>query len=354
MVLGLAPLADNEAKAKDMAVKDAIKRAVARVALSMVDPATMRDKLPELLTSILSEPGRFVAAYTPQSAAVQDKIALAMVSVSVDQAALDLALSQSGLRLPAARLAVTLMLVSEEAAPGRPPVYWWSGAAGLPQAPPPLDQVLKSLGVKLADIKALSGRVPLGSRQPVLSEDQAIELARLAGAGLVIMGRVRTYPMVTPEDSPQPLVQLLALEPGTGKTLAMEEVTGPVYHTTPGPGAADQVNLLVEQAMRRLLEQVAANASAGPSQVSEITIKLSGVRGLADLHRFEQVLESLKSLVDSVNRQSVGAGGASLRVRLKVPAAQLADQLLLQNYGTFLVNVAQSGPDSLNLVLIPK
>lgn len=354
-ILGMAPMAGNEAKAKDAAVKDAIKRAVAQVALEMVDPATLRGNLAVFKDKILAKPGRFVAAYSPQAGVVDKAGAVVMVSVSVDKAALDKALAQAGLRIFAARLAVTLVLVAEETAPGRPPVYWWSGGAGMTQAPPPLDGVFKSLGVKLADEKALAGRIPMEARQPLLTEEQALELARMVGAGLVIMGRVRTYPLVSPEGSPPPLVQLLALDAARdGKVLAMVEEQGPIYQATPGPEAVSQVNRAVEQALRKLLEQVAASQQGVQAQASEITITLSGVRSLADLHRFEQVLGSMTTLVDDIKRESLGGGRAVLRVKLRVPAAQLADQLLLQDFGEFLVNVTEAGPSDLQLSVIPK
>jgi hypothetical protein len=189
----------------------------------------------------------------------------------------------------------------------------------------------------------------------VLSEEQALELARMAGAGLVILGRVRTYPMVTPEgESPPPVAQLMALEVDSGKALALVEAEGPTFHLTPGPGATPAVEEAVVAAVRQLLEQLAAEAPGDQAAGGEVLVKVRGLRSLADLMRFQEMLASQGTLVAGVSRESVGAGRATLKVKLNGPPSQLADQLIVQDFGDFLVNVLEISPQKLKLMLIPK
>jgi hypothetical protein len=296
-----------------------------------------------------------VTNYSLEASATSQGRVLVLVSVSVDAAALDQALTEAGLRLPAARQELTLVLVSEETAPGRPAVYWWSGNPGVPAMPPPVRKVLDSLGVRTVDPASLAGRIPPEARQPVLSEEQALELARMAGAGLVILGRVRTYPMVTPEgESPPPVAQLMALEVDSGKALALVEAEGPTFHLTPGPGATPAVEEAVVAAVRQLLEQLAAEAPGDQAAGGEVLVKVRGLRSLADLMRFQEMLASQGTLVAGVSRESVGAGRATLKVKLNGPPSQLADQLIVQDFGDFLVNVLEISPQELTLMLIPK
>ena len=237
LVLGRHQAGDDEAAAREAAVAQALGQAVVQAAVAMVDPATIRSRLAELDQKVLAKASQFVTNYSLQAHAKSGDEVVVLVSVSVDKHSLDQALNQAGLRLPAARQTLTLVLVSEEAAPGRPAVYWWGGASGAPAAPAPVVEVLKSLGVRMVDPATLAGKVPAEARQPVLSEEQALELARLAGAGLVIMGRERTYPLVTPEsESPPPVAQLMALEVASQKALSLVETEGPIFHLTPGPG----------------------------------------------------------------------------------------------------------------------
>ncbi|MGD8561187.1 MAG: hypothetical protein PVG03_01570 [Desulfarculaceae bacterium] len=355
LCLGQAPATGSEAQARERAVNDALRRAVGRVAVEMVDTATLAEKLDLLKLEILDKAPSFVEAYSLRSAKVDQGVALALVSVGVNRGVLDQALTRVGLRLGSARLAKTLVLVSEDTAPGRPPVFWWSGIPGVPSAPAPVAAVLKSLGVEITDINILKGKVPEEERQAVLNEEQALELARLAGAGLVLMGRVRTYPLVTsPGAEVSPLAQLQVLDAVQGKVLAMEEVEGPGFSTTPGSGASQMVNQAVEQAVRKLLEQVAGASTTSSSGQKEVLVTIKGVRSLADLNHFEEVLGSLTSQVAELSRESAGAGWARLRLKLKVSSSQLADQLLLEDFGGFLINVTEMGPQSMKLVMIPK
>ncbi|KMY66644.1 hypothetical protein AAU61_16125 [Desulfocarbo indianensis] len=355
MVLGRHPAGDNEAAAREAAVAQALRQAVAMTALAMVDPATLRSQLAGLDGRVLAKASQFVTTYSLQAHARSGDEVVVLVSASVDKRSLDQALTQAGLRLPAARQALTLALVSEEAAPGRPEVFWWGGAPGAPTAPAPVAEVLKSLGVRMVEPGVLAGKVPAEARQPVLNEEQALELARAAQAGLVIMGRVRTYPLVTPQgESPPPVAQLMALDVASQKALAFVETEGPSFHLTPGPGAGPAVTDAVQQSVRQLLEQVSQAAPSQGETVSEVTLTIRGLRSLADLHRFEQVLGSLSGLVASARRESVGAGWAELKVRLNGPPSQLADQLIVQDFGDFLVNVLDISQESVKLLLIGK
>ena len=353
-IIGLAAGDEKDAAAREAAVEDALKRAVAREAVGMVDKATLAANLPKFEKDILANARRFVASFSPQAVSAKGGKVVALVSVSVDLASLDKSLVSAGLRLSKKPLAETLVLVSEEASPGRPPVYWWSGAPGAPAAPGPVKDVLESLGVKMIDPARLAGKIPPEAKQPVLTEEQALELARQCGAGLVVMGRVRTYPVVTPEGDPPPLAQIEALEVAGGKVLAMEEELGPVYRTTPDAQASAKVNKAIEKLMRGIMEQVAGQVSETPAFQGDLTLTVSGINSLAGLHRFQKELESLSVLVAGVTRDSVGPGWAKFKVKLKAPPAQLADQLILLDFGDFLANVLETGPDGMRVALIPK
>ncbi|MFH1034816.1 MAG: hypothetical protein V1806_09955 [Pseudomonadota bacterium] len=357
LVLGRASAGANEVAAREAATSDALRRAVGQVALELTDPALLRGRLEALEREVLAKPTRFVTTYSLQGSHRGSEGMLALVSVGVDRAALAKALDAAGLRQSALGLPLVLALVSEEAGPGRPPAFWWADAPGQASLPRPLLRALAGAGLKLVDTKTLAGKVPPDYRQAVLTEEQALDLARQSGAGLVILGRLRTYPLVSQEgQEAPPLAQLEALEVAGGQVLATEEAQGPVFAATPGPEAAEKVNQAAEEAVQRLLKQAAAGIKPPEPAVEEtVLLELGGLRSLAELNRFEQVLRGLTGLVAQVRREAVGGGGkASLRVKLKAPAAKLADELMLQNYGDFLVNVLESTPQKIRLAVVGK
>ena len=356
VTLGRAPANENAAQGREQAIRQALKSAVARIAIEMVDPATLRTKLRELDQAILTDPGRFVDTFTPLADSVEGGDVLVLTSIEVNRVALDQALAAKGLRLPAARLAEALVLVAEESSPGRPAFFWWSGAPGAPPAPPLVARTLRSLGVKISEVSPLVGQVPSSAKTDVLTEEQALDLGKLAGAGLVLLGRVRTYPLITPEgQSPQPVAQLELLDVKEGRVLGTDEVEGPIYRGTPGPEASQEVAKAVQGAVRRLLEKVAgAEKETGEGKSGELTMVVTGVRNLGQLYRFEKVLASLSSMVASVRRNSLGAGEATLTLKIKAPPSELADLLLLQQFKEFLVNVVEIEPEMMKVVLIPR
>ncbi|CAO0821513.1 Flagellar assembly protein T N-terminal domain-containing protein [Desulfarculales bacterium] len=358
LVLGRAGAEANEAQAREAATNDALRRAVGQAVLEMADAGLLRSRLEILERKVLAKPSRFVTTYSLQGSFRDPEGMLALMAINVDRPALDKALVAAGLRqaAPVIGLPLVLALVSEEAAPGRPPTFWWGEVPGQTSLPQPLLRILSQSGFKLVASTALAGKVPPDSRQAVLTEEQALEMARGSGAGLLILGRLRTYPLVSREgqDTP-PLAQLEALEVSSGQVLATEEAEGPSFKATPGPDGAEKVNLAAEEAVRRLLKQASAGIKPnGPPPEETVTLELGGLRSLAELNRFEQMLRGLGGLVAQVQRETVGGGKASLRVKLKGPVAKLADELMMQNYGDFLVNVLESSPQKIKLAVVGK
>eukprot|EP01022_Parablepharisma_sp_SALTPOND_P029557 TRINITY_DN7397_c1_g1_i1.p1 TRINITY_DN7397_c1_g1~~TRINITY_DN7397_c1_g1_i1.p1 ORF type:complete len:501 (+),score=191.17 TRINITY_DN7397_c1_g1_i1:1007-2509(+) len=355
LVLGRAPLGANQAAAKEAAVADALSRAVARAASTSLDPVTLRNNLAVLDQQVLSDAKRYITNYTLVASATSGDDYLALVQVSIDQRALTRSLIRAALKLPTSHMGAVLVMVSEETAPGRPPVYWWSGLPGAPDAPAPLVKVIKHMGIRVINPQPLKALLTPDMRQPVLSEAQALEFARQAGAQVVLLGSVRTYPLVTPDGvSPPPLVQLLAIDTKSGQVMSIEEQEGPSFHTTPPAEEYSKILGMVETSVRNLMAKLSARMAELAAQSKDITLKVSGVRSLPQLMRLEKVLLSLGDLVDKAQRVSAGAGKASFLLTLKGTPSQLADQLMVHDYGDFLVNVVEQDAKNVEAVIIPR
>lgn len=125
---------------------DALTRAVAQAAAANLDPATLRDNLATLNQKVLQDAQRYVSNFSLVASTATKGEFLALVSVSIDERALGKSLIQAALKTPTTHLGPILVMVSEETAPGRPPVYWWSGLPGAPDLPAPVAKVLKKWG----------------------------------------------------------------------------------------------------------------------------------------------------------------------------------------------------------------
>jgi hypothetical protein len=355
LVLGRAPLGGNAVQAKKQAVDDALIRAVAQAAAAKLDPATLRDNLAALDQKVLRDAQSYVSNFSLVASTATQGEFLALVSVSIDERALNKSLIQAALKLPTTHLGPILVMVSEETAPGRPPVYWWSGLPGAPELPAPVAKVLKKLGARTINPNQVKPMLNPGMNQAVLSESQALEVGRQAGAQLVILGSVRTFPLVTPDKvTPPPLAQLLALDTKTGQVAAMEETDSPVYHTTPTAEDAQKVLDLVEGAVHKLMAGLAANQTEAAPAAQTVSFQVTGVRSLTQLVRLEKALLAQGDLVEQAWPTSAGAGQATFRLQLKGSPSQLADRLMVQDYGDFLVNVVEGDATGLKVVIIPR
>ena len=86
----------------------------------------------------------------------------------------------------------------------------------------------------------------------------------------------------------------------------------------------------------------------------QLALEVSGVRSLAQLIKFEEVVGSLTGMVQSIVRNKVGGGKAGYALKISVSPSRLADELLVQNFGDFLVNVVEVEPGQMKLVLLPR
>lgn len=360
LTLGRAPASGaNEAAAQDAALKDALRQAVARAVAETADPAALKGKLEAVEREVLSQAQRFVANYGIQSSGRSPESVTVLAAVTVDRAALEKALAGLGLgraAAPSPAAPAVLVLVSEETAPERPPVFWWSEIPGQDSLPVPLVRVLSGGKHKIVDPKTLLGRVPLALRQAALSEDQALQLGRLAGANLVLLGRVRSYPLVTPPgENPSPAAQMEALGVAGGQVLATVEETGPVFNAPPGPEAAEKLAAAAETATRRLLDQAAAAAKSAPAAGGGmVNMEVGGLRGLTDIMRFEEAMNALTPLVSDLVRESLSGGVATYRLRLSGTLGRLAEEIKALSPAGMAVSAAEAGPDRLKVNLTPK
>ncbi len=351
IAVGTAPMGGQSGQ--QQALEAALMQAVLQRVAASAGMEAVAAHLTELSSSLLAKAQSFVKAYHLRASASTQNLSVVVVEVELDETAIDQALAEAGLKLDARRLGKVLMLVSEEVAPGRPPVFWWAASpppAGLPAA---VKEVVKTLGVDVVDPAKASALVPEDLRTPILSEAQGRRLGEIVGADVVVLGSVRCYPLVGDEQEAPPVLQMVAIEVSTGRTLAVQEVTGGVYPSTPPPEAAQELKMEVQKGLRELLAKACA-ARPPVEKAKRLELTVEGVTSLAQLTKLGQVLQGLGECVREARRTSVGEGKATYELQVSCTPSQLADTLLVQDYGDFMVNVLEVGDKGLRIRLVPK
>ncbi|MCB2185876.1 MAG: flagellar assembly protein T N-terminal domain-containing protein [Deltaproteobacteria bacterium] len=353
--LGSAPVKEGESAAREAALNAALEQAVGQAAVALADPATLQKHLADLDQKILARARELVRSYRLEASTVSRDRVWVVVSVTLDQKALLEELTRAGLRVPATGLGRILPLVAEDNSPDRPPVFWWNSPQAAPAPPAAVAEVFKSLGVEIPRPPAGGWRLPPEAMQPVVGEEEAVNLGRQAGASLVLLGSIRTYPLATPQgQTPPPQAQLMVLDVASGQSVGLVEEPGPVFSGPPTPEAGRQVDQAVEKALRAALAQAAAARQSTATEGSEVLLTLEGVKSQAVLSRFTRELAGMDTVVKELTRESVGGGKAVFRVKLLTQPSRFADELMIRDYGDFLVNLVESNDQEIRFMVLPK
>lgn len=228
-----------------------------------------------------------------------------------------------------AKLDNILCLVVEDVAPGRPALYWWSGQPGLAICPARIERGLKQLGFAPINPSAISaaGLPAEITANVVLGEAQALSLGEQAGSSLVLWGRARVYPILSPDASQStPLLQLALLSTKEKRMLAQVEVEGGVFRNNLPAGFEDSMDKEVAEALAKLFEL--AKVEVNPAPLNQIVVELEGLKSAAELSRLETNLLRLHEVVVEVKRESISSGKASLLVSARQDGLALAESLL--------------------------
>ena len=308
--------------------------------------------------NILANPASFINFSKNLLVHHADNQAWVLMEVDINRPALDKALNELNLgdQMPSTVApgettpkALILCLVSEEVAPGRPPVYWWSGASGLPACPARVARALAALNYAPFDTAPWRGELgPAITRNLVLSQEQALELGQKAGVELVLWGRVRSYPILAAsEPNPSPLVQLALLSVKEKRMLAQVETEGAVYSGTLQPGLEEEINSQVQDAMNKLFEL--AGKLVAPAPPARVRVEVEGISSMADVARLETLFARLDGAITQVQRESMSAGRVTLVLDTTVDGLELAQRLEAAETDGWKVRVMEKTATSLKL-----
>jgi hypothetical protein len=246
-----------------------------------------------------------------------------MAEVEVEESALGPALDKISLPLEQRAAARPLLcLVSEPAGPGRPPLYWWSDPENSSAAFASLAGELEAFG--FTPLLLPAGQAQTILPPPALTPEWALEAGRALNADLLLMGRVRLYPLREERAAALlPAASFTLLNPRENLVLAQVEAQGPVQGS--GEEAEAQVREEISEALGKLFEL--AGFKAAPPTFARLRLEYQGLNSAAQLTRLERLLTLLGGAVTSSHRESMSAGKAVLILDSRVDAQELAERM---------------------------
>jgi hypothetical protein len=313
----------DPALALSQASADAGSQALWGYISSHLEAERLRENFGLISGDFLAQPGAYIKSSRSLALWRNGGLTRVMAEVELDEAALQAALAR--LSLPPARQTAgqpLLCLVSELAGPGRPPLYWWSGQAGAAATPAAIANDLKAFG--FIPFIPEPGREKTVPAPDALTVERALELGRELKADLLLLGRVRLYPLLDQQAAAAlPLVSFSLLKPAENKVLAQVEAEGAVLR--PGEEAEALVQREISEALSKLFELAGFKASA--PAFARIRLEYQGLRSAAQLARLERLLTLLGGAVVNSHRESMSAGKALLMLDSRIDGRELAERM---------------------------
>ncbi|MEJ2039520.1 MAG: hypothetical protein P8X55_11350, partial [Desulfosarcinaceae bacterium] len=313
---------DNLSAGREQAVDSSLVTAVSRVLMEMLPPDTLSGRFQVINETILSRTDQFVRDYKVLTESSHAGTYRILVQVNVLSGRLADTLKRVGINLGKKKALRVLLCVAEKGIADLNYSYWW-GANAADAATPAVSALSRQLmegGLRIVNERAglASGNLP-----PELSGPEAVALARQLEADLVVTG--------------------LAEAQETSNTMgnSIRSFRGivdlKVFRTNNGQQIGQS----------RQVAQTAGDAGAG-----RVEMVVEGTGGnIANFVKFRGILGSMSG-VDQVQLKEMGADTAVLSVQYQGRARALADALLLQNFGSFGINISEVGLESIQLKLV--
>ncbi len=346
---GTGPVTKQDsADARNLALKEALRSAVEQ-ALGWLLPAESIVRFyPLLLNRILTRPMSYVQDYQIIHEAQIFGLYRVTVQTTLYAEGLKRDLRRLGLFLAAAERPRVLLMVAERVDSDDSWNWWW-------QIPSPeyqksafteaLTKLISVRGLVPLDPNLLRRVLPEDSiyQEPLLGETEGIELAKLFGAQVVILGQVsqQSARAGTPAMASG---SLRALSADSRQILA--KVSGSVQVQPAGDhGATDQGFIdLAERLAPHLLDGMLAPFVAGSQVQEKITLQVLGVRSYGDLVLIKQHLQQTSGVKD-IKQIQLGSGGGSFTLVLAGRLDALSDAFAGQDFGSFTTSAELSGED---------
>ena len=348
----------NTALSRHMAITGALRRAVVAQVRTLISTQMFAARLEAMSRAIFSRPKGFVKSHSVEAEARGGGGYMVLVNVDVDRSAVKRALARLGLLVSAKDVPAALFFVVQRVGEGQP-VYWWAKDPNRRRVPPAqaaLEAEMRRLGARV--INPITVKLTRAYQRLALTDRQVIRLAKRAGAGLVIMGRVLIKHVPGEGGKPDTTsitLNLKALRVVDRAVLAtrshVELATG-----KPGqrPALAPALKRAAALALPHLVKNVMAGLTAAAGPIITAKLVLIGVKDYEDLAQFQTVLRRNIPVVKSVTQKAVTGGKVIFAVTVAGTLDDLSSRLLAQDYRTFFISVKKVSDTELQVTIIPK
>ncbi len=347
---GYGPIVEGDlVAAKQRARDDAMRGCVQQVASTVVTAATETDQSQLLADRVYSHSEGYVRGYETLEDRQDGNTWVVKLRCKVAEGKLDEDLTAFGIAWRREGMPRVMVLLAEQSITATQASGWWQGggnAADLRVAENAFIDRMQKSGFTFVDPEVLSGKITLQAVGADPNVQQAREIGKLAGAEVVVIGRVVARPVGQLEVPGGALyaavanVSARAVRTDTGQVMAASELTGRVTNDFEQASAGRKA---LSEAGRQLASDLFAKVGKAwardQSGGRHVTLTVTGVDDYGRLAAFKAQLVSGVRGVKDVQERSMEDGRADLDVVLAGTSESLATDLATRKFPGFTVKV---------------
>jgi hypothetical protein len=361
VVVGTGTIASgNITEARKLAINNGLVAAVGLAVVDVLSVDAMVAQYESLNQNVFAYPGRYIQDYKVLTESSLEKGYRVVVQASVDGKQIKDELIRSGVLLTQERMPAILFFIVEQNLENPFPQYWWGRNMPFAKsvAESVMAEIMQEKGFRIVEH---GPQVQLMARQavpdaPQVTVAEAIELGKALRADAVILGRAvaNNAPNMMGSDlrSFKGGIIARAYIISSGEEITSVDRTAVASNADMITGGREALAAAGKLAGEQLSTQMAAAWQKRGLAAGKVDIQLTGTRNLANFVQFRRMLTSLSG-VEDVQVKELKADDATLRIAYRGKTRELADDMMVQTFETFGINIYDISEDRLSVQLVP-
>ena len=356
---GVAVIVDNNtALARDQAVKDALRMVVEQTVGTMISSETVVESYEVLQDQIYSKTQGYIRNYNIINESPVENLYRVTIQANVAKGVLKNDLMALGLLIARKNMPRIMIMVAEQNVGMHYYTYWWHAVAGhadLTITENTLMEKLSEKGFNIVDhsVKAKNIQISDAYKIESLTNDAIKTIGNLYDAEVVIYGKALSKlagsVMGSSMKSAQADVSLRAVNTDNGQVIASATNHAAAVHPSEVNAGTEALKQAADGIAEKLISQIINRWSQDVSGGTMIQVVISGIKSYNHLVKFKEMVQKKIRGVAGLYQRDFKSGVATLDINISTNAQNLADELIVIDYGGFVIDITSITQNSINL-----
>lgn len=344
-----AVVAGNQAKARDEALRDAMRKAIEQAVGTVISSETVVENFQLLSDRIYTQTSGYIRSYQVVSEGAEGELFRLRIRARVAMGQVKDDLAAIGILLEAKHLPRMMVMIAEQNIGDTDLRYWWNPQAAsvdLGVAENSLISEFRSKGFRFIDPEAVRKEIKVAKayRAENLNEEKVRKLGAQAEADVVIFGqglaKLAGEIAGTSMKSVQANLTLKAVDADTGTVIATAQTHAPAAHIDEVTAGTKALDGAAKKAAKSLMDEILKGWSKDVAGSAVIRLSVKGVGSYADLTGLFELLRKEIRGVEAVHHRSIGSDQiAEIDIEYRGDGQGLADELLAKELSGFTFKI---------------